>query len=86
MGGLRTNKTVNGFAVDPTNPQIMYVAIRDGLYKSTDAGNNWKSAGSELKTLAAVTINPKNPSQIYVATAEGKIFASADGALKWQAQ
>jgi photosystem II stability/assembly factor-like uncharacterized protein len=86
VGGLPTNRTVNGFAVDPANPKTMYVAMRDGLFKSTDAGNSWKNVGSELKNLAAVTVNPKNPSQIYVATADGKIFGSADGGLKWQAQ
>ena len=86
MGGLPTNRTVNGFAVDPSNPKIMYVAMRDGLFKSTDAGENWKSLGKELKNMAAVTVNPKKPNEIYAATTEGKIFASADGGLKWKAQ
>ena len=85
MGGLPT-KTVNGFTVDPKNPKTMFVAMRDGLFKSTDAGESWKREGSELKNLAAVTVNPKNPSEVYVATADGKIFASADGGVKWKAQ
>ena len=42
--------TVNGFAVDPTNPKVMYVAMRDGLYKSTDAGATWSPANSGLTT------------------------------------
>ncbi len=86
MGGLPTNGTVNGLAVDPTNSNTMYVAMRDGLFKSTDAGDSWKRVASELKNLAAVTVNPKNPGEIYVATAEGKIFASSDGGVKWKAQ
>ncbi len=86
MGGLPTSKTVNGFAVDPVNPKTMYVAMRDGLFKSTDGGNSWKSVGNELKNVAAVTVNPKNPSEVYLSTAEGKIFASADGGAKWKAQ
>ncbi len=86
MGGLPTNKTVNGFAVDAANPKTMYVAMRDGLFKSTDAGNTWKNVGSDLKNLAAVTVNSKNSSEIYVATADGKIFASADGGVKWKSQ
>ena len=86
MGGLPTNRTVNGFAVDPANPKIMYVAMRDGLFKSTDAGDSWKQVGSELKNLATVTVNPKNSNEVYVATADGKIFASADGGVKWKAQ
>jgi len=45
VGGLPANRTVNGFAVDPENPKVMYVAMRDGLFKSTDAGEIWKSVG-----------------------------------------
>ena len=58
----------------------------DGLFKSADAGESWKRVGSELKNLAAVTVNSKNSGDVYVATVDGKIFASADGGLKWKAQ
>ncbi len=37
MGGLPTG-TVNGFAVDPANPRAMLVAMRDGIFRSDDAG------------------------------------------------
>lgn len=84
MGGLPTNRTVNGFAV--VDPKIMYVAMRDGLFKSTDAGETWKRAGSELKNLAAVAINPKKPNEVYVATMDGKIYMSADAGMKWKKQ
>ena len=86
MGGLPTSKTVNGFAVDPTNPKTMYVAMRDGLFKSTDAGNSWKSAGNELKNLAAVAINPKKRDEVYVSAMDGTIYVSADGGMKWKKQ
>lgn len=86
MGGLPTNGTVNGFAMDPTNPKIMYVAMRDGIFKSTDAGGTWKSLGEGLKDLAAVTVNPKKPDEIYAATAQGIIFKSADGGKRWERQ
>jgi len=86
VGGLPTNRTVNGFAIDPENSKTIFVAMRDGLFKSTDAGNSWRQIGSELKNIASVTVNPKNSNEVYVATADGKIFASADGGLKWKAQ
>lgn len=86
MGGLPTNRTVNGFAVDPENPKVMYVAMRDGLFKSTDAGETWKRVGNDLKNLAAVTINPKKPNEMYLATMDGKIYASADAGMKWKKQ
>ena len=86
MGGLPANKTVNNFAADPSNPQVMYVAMGDGLFRSVDAGVAWKALGKDLKDLAAVTVNPKRPNEIYTATAQGIIFMSADGGTKWKRQ
>lgn len=85
MGGLPT-KTVNGFAVDPKNPKTMYVAMRDGLFKSADAGASWKRVGNDLKNLAAVTLNPKKTDEVYVSAMDGTIYVSADGGMKWKAQ
>lgn len=84
MGGLPANRTVNGFAVEPQNPRIMYVTMRDGLFKSTDAGETWKALGKELRNLAAVAVNPKRPAEVYVATLDGIIFKSTDGGVKWE--
>ena len=86
MGGLPTNRTVNGFAVDPENSKTMFVAMRDGLFKSTDAGASWKRVGNELKNLAAVTINPKKRDEVYVSTMDGTIYMSADAGMKWKKQ
>lgn len=86
MGGLPTNRTVNGFAVDPENPKVMYVAMRDGLFKSTDAGETWKPVGKDLKNLAAVAANPKRVGELYVSTTDGIIFKSTDGGTTWQRQ
>ena len=84
MGGLPANRTVNGFAVAPGNPRTMYVAMRDGLFKSEDAGRTWKTTGEGLKNLAAVTVNPRKTSQVYAATMDGVIFRSVDGGIKWE--
>ena len=86
MSGLPTNRTVNGFAVNPEDPKKMYVATRDGLFQSTDAGTTWKALGQGLKDLAAVILNPKRPGEIYVATTEGVIFRSNDGGNTWRSQ
>lgn len=86
MGGLPTNKTVNGFAVEPSNPKVMYAAMRDGLFKSADAGETWKRIGNELKNLATVTVNPKKATDVYVSTVDGTIYVSADAGMKWKRQ
>jgi hypothetical protein len=86
VGGLPTNRTVNGFAVSPDNSKIMYVAIRDGLFKSVDAGETWKPLEKDLINPAAVTVNPKKPTEIYAATTQGIIFKSTDGGANWERQ
>ena len=86
MGGLPTNRTVNGFMMNPADPKNMFVALRDGLFKSTDAGTSWKSVGSELKNLAAVAINPKKPNEMYLSTIDGTIYVSVDAGIKWKRQ
>lgn len=86
MGGLPPNQTVNGFAVNPENPKIMFAAMRNGLFKSMDAGTSWTRAGNEIRNVAAVTINPKRANEIFVSTVDGTIYVSTDGGMKWNKQ
>jgi photosystem II stability/assembly factor-like uncharacterized protein len=86
VGGLPANRTVNGFAVDPTDPKTMYVAVRDGLFKSTNGGQAWLPLRKGWRNLAAVAVNPKDPSVVFVGTAEGMIFRSPDGGKTWEGQ
>jgi photosystem II stability/assembly factor-like uncharacterized protein len=86
VGGLPAIKTVNGFAVEPANPKVMYAGMRDGLFKSADAGESWKRIGGELKNAAAIAVNPKKPSEVYVSTVDGTIYLSADAGMKWRKQ
>ncbi len=83
MGGLPTRRTVNGFAVDPENPKLMFGAVRDGLFRSADAGESWKSVAKELKNMAAVAINPKRSDEVYAASEDGKLYVSTDGGTTW---
>ena len=83
MGGLPTRRTVNGFAVNPENPKVMFAAMRDGLFRSTDAGQSWKPVGNELRNMAVVAINPKQANEIYVASEDGTLYVSRDGGTTW---
>jgi photosystem II stability/assembly factor-like uncharacterized protein len=82
VGGLPTS-TVNGFAVHPTNPQVMYVAMRNGIFRSDNAGERWTQAADGPKNVAAVAINPTKPMEVYAATADGTLFRSTDGGTRW---
>ena len=86
MGGLPTNRTVNGFAVSPADPRVMYAAMRDGLFKSVNAGETWRAVGQGLRDLAVVAVNPRKPDEVYVSTTDGAIFRSSDGGTTWERQ
>lgn len=77
---------MNGFAVDPTNPKVMYAALRDGIFKSMNTGELWKPLGRGLKNVAAVAVNPKQPREVYAATMAGVLYRSRDGGQTWQPQ
>jgi photosystem II stability/assembly factor-like uncharacterized protein len=50
-------------AVHPKNPDILYAGTKNGIYKSTDAGESWKmvrNTGSKF-----LTIDPNNPEVVY---------------------
>ena len=84
MGGLPTG-TVNGFAVDPTNANVMYVAMRDGILRSVNGGSTWTAVANGPKGVVAVAVNPKKPSEVYAATMDGTIVRSTDGGAQWTA-
>lgn len=83
MGGLPTRRTVNGFAVSPETPKVMFAAMRDGLFRSVDAGVRWQPAGPALKNMAAVAINPKRADHVYAASEDGTLHVSTDGGMTW---
>ena len=64
---------VSAIAVDPTNPNIVYVcAAQGGLYRTLDGGLTWTPLLDNALTLAmgAVAVSPSDPSIIYVGTGE----------------
>lgn len=82
VGGLPPS-TVNGFAVHPTDPRVMYVAMRDGIFRSEDAGARWVRSAGGPRNAVAVAVNPRSPEEVYAATVDGKLFKSADGGVRW---
>ena len=64
----------NVVEVDPSNPDIVYAAgeynyafENGGIYRSTDAGKNWKTLGYDLHPdFHALAIDPTTPSHIVI--------------------
>ena len=80
-GGLDSTEHIAKIAIDPVNPEVIFVAApgplwsdsrHRGLYKSTDAGKTFEKVLyiSDKAGCADVSIDPKNPNIIYATTWE----------------
>ncbi|PYK89391.1 MAG: glycosyl hydrolase, partial [Verrucomicrobia bacterium] len=95
--------SIGAIAVAPSDHNTIYVgtgeaAIRGnttygtGVYKSVDAGKNWKNIGlRDTSQIGALIVHPKNPDIVLVAAlghafgpnAERGIFRTSDGGKTW---
>jgi photosystem II stability/assembly factor-like uncharacterized protein len=95
--------SIGAVAVSEWDPNVVYVgggevtvrgnvAHGDGMWKSTDAGRSWKSAGLlDGRQIVRIRIHPKNPDLVYAAVL-GHVFGpnemrgvyrSKDGGDHW---
>ncbi|QKX06225.1 hypothetical protein HN014_15345 [Aquimarina sp. TRL1] len=81
--GLEKTRHIHRVIIDPTNPDVVYVAAigspwgaheERGVYKTTDGGATWKKILSgNLKTGAAdLVMDPSNPNKLIAALWEHK--------------
>jgi photosystem II stability/assembly factor-like uncharacterized protein len=96
--------SIGAVAVSEWDPNVVYagggeVTVRgnvshgDGVWKSTDAGKTWKSAGlADGRQIVRIRIHPKNPDLVYAAVL-GHVFGpsemrgvyrSRDGGDHWE--
>ena len=81
-------QSVGALAIDQKNPKTIYagtgesnmrntVSIGNGIYKSTDGGDNWTKIGLDsTEHISKVLIDPSNSSVIYVA-APGALWSDS---------
>ncbi len=96
-------QSIGAIAINQNKPNTVYVAtgesnmrnsvsIGNGLYKSTDAGDNWKKIGLDsTEHIAKIELDPKNSDIMYVAApgplwSDSKhrgLYKSTDGGATW---
>ncbi|HEX6901847.1 MAG TPA: hypothetical protein VF789_19155 [Thermoanaerobaculia bacterium] len=81
---------VSGFAFDPGNPDVLYVAGGSSLWKSTDSGAHWNAVSQITnRGFSWVEVAPSRPSTLYARPADGfpppqaACVRSDDGGLTW---
>ena len=84
MGSLLVNSQINSVIVDPRNPKIVFAAGPAGIFRSDDAGLNWKTLNQNLGAVIALALNPNQPDTMFAATVDGALFRSDDAAQSWK--
>jgi len=87
---------VTAVAVDPGNPNVLYIGgAQGGIWKSSDAGASWSPRTDDQCSLAigSIAIDPVDPRIIYAGTGEANLSAdsyygcgvlrSTDGGTTW---
>lgn len=87
---------VSGIAINPQNPQQIFISSGDGdggytytsgVFKSEDAGETWEITGFDVdlttrKNSKDLIMNPDNPEILFVSTSIG-LYKTVDGGDNW---
>ncbi|MGB7922163.1 MAG: hypothetical protein WCF57_02840 [Pyrinomonadaceae bacterium] len=96
-------QSIGAVTIDPKNPKVIWVgtgepwtrnsvSIGDGVYRSTDGGDNWTNLGlKESERIAKILVDPASTETVYVC-ATGKlwsdsldrgVYKTTDGGKTW---
>jgi photosystem II stability/assembly factor-like uncharacterized protein len=85
----QTAQSIGAIAIDPKNPKTIWagtgeswtrnsVSIGDGIYKSTDGGENWTNMGlKDSERISKILIDPTDGNTVY-ACVPGKLWSDSD--------
>ena len=96
-------QSIGAITIDPKNPKIVWVgsgeswtrnstSIGDGVYKSTDGGENWTSVGlKESERIVKILVDPGDTNTVYVCvpgklwsdSADRGVYKTTDGGKSW---
>ncbi len=80
------NKSVRAMAIAPSDEKVVVAGALDGVYRSTDGGNNWQRISANdgvVKNVESLAIDPKDPNTIYAGTWH-LAWKTSDGGANWQ--
>jgi photosystem II stability/assembly factor-like uncharacterized protein len=97
-------QSIGAVTIDPTNPKTIWVgtgeswvrnsvSVGDGVYKSTDGGDNWINVGlKDTEHIARILVDPKDGNTVYVCATghlwndndERGVFRTIDGGKTWR--
>ncbi len=96
-------QSVGALAIDPKDPKTVWVgtgeswtrnsvSVGDGVYKTTDGGDNWQHLGlAETERIAKIAVDPRNTDTVFVCVLghlfddnkERGVYRTKDGGKTW---
>ncbi len=72
----------------PKNPDIIYIATNDYIYKTRDRGQTWTnlSKGMSHSRVISMAVDPAYPATVYAGTKGDAVYKSYDGGQRWVSQ
>lgn len=79
------NDTIVAIAPHPRNPDIIYVATNESLYKTRDDGATWSKMTTDLSSFRVLTlgVDPHSPANVLAGTMGDAVYKSPDGGQSW---
>lgn len=76
---------VTALAIDPHQPDTVYVGTLNGLYQTRDGGRRWTRIGRDLvpQSINTLVVDPGDRADLYVGNREG-VFKSEDRGETWE--
>jgi photosystem II stability/assembly factor-like uncharacterized protein len=81
------HKHITALAYEPARRVIYAGTIKDGLWRSEDAGAHWAPLTGPIDTqwVSDIAVDPTQAGRLYVSTRGAGIFTSTDGGAHWDA-
>jgi len=76
---------VTDLIVDPVARNVIYVALNNLIFKSTDCCRSWQNIYIDIPGVPvnAIAIDPLNSKRILAGLADGRLIKSEDGGVNW---
>lgn len=86
LSGCNRSDPIVVLQLHPKNPDIIYVATNDYIYKTRDGGQTWTnlSKGMSHSRVISMAIDPAYPATVYAGTKGDAVFKSHDGGQGWR--
>jgi photosystem II stability/assembly factor-like uncharacterized protein len=86
--GCNRSDAIVVIQLHPKNPDIIYIATNDYIYKTRDGGQTWTnlSQGMSHSRVISMAIDPAYPATVYAGTKGDAVYKSYDGGQRWVSQ